>query len=275
MANPDNTIQRQRLVVRIGNGTLAFSTINENGRAVYEVYEVNNSISMAANLREALRTEPLLQQRYRRVLVMIDTTVLMVPIDLFSKEQCEELYYHTFTRQDQHCVLYNVMSDLSCVAVFSMHRDLRTVIQDAFDPDEDQSCEISYAAARSTVWQHLHQRSYTGPRLKLYCYFLDNRLEIFSFTQNRFKFYNNFTANNPDDALYYILATWKQLGMDATHDELHMVGKLPDGEALKAKVPEFVKRVYVINPSGEFNRAPVTQLAGIPYDMVTLYMKGR
>ena len=63
--------------------------------------------------------------------------------------------------------------------------------------------------------------------------------------------------------------------MDATHDELHMVGKLPDGEALKAKVAEFVKRVYVINPSGEFNRAPVTQLAGIPYDMVTLYMKGR
>jgi hypothetical protein len=68
---------------------------------------------------------------------------------------------------------------------------------------------------------------------------------------------------------------WKQLGFEADHDELHLVGDLPDDEALIDEARQFVKRVFCINPSGEFNRAPVTQIAGVPYDLMTLYVKGR
>ena len=71
------------------------------------------------------------------------------------------------------------------------------------------------------------------------------------------------------------MAAWKQLGLDARHDELHLAGDLAERDVLTAEAQQFIKRVFYINPSGEFNRAPVTQIAGMPYDLMTLFIKGR
>ena len=100
-------------------------------------------------------------------------------------------------------------------------------------------------------------------------------MEVFSFTQNRFKFCNAYAVNNPNDALFYLLAVWKQLAMEPEHDELYLVGDIPERDQLMEEAQKFVKRVFFINPSGEFNRAPITQIQGIPYDLITLYLKGR
>jgi hypothetical protein len=100
-------------------------------------------------------------------------------------------------------------------------------------------------------------------------------MEVFSYAQNRFKFCNSYAVNNPNDALYYLLAIWKQLTMDAEHDELHLVGDIVERDQLMEEAQKFVKRVFYINPSGEFNRASVTQIKGMPYDMMTLFVKGR
>ena len=74
--------------------------------------------------------------------------------------------------------------------------------------------------------------------------------------------------------------------MEAERDELHLAGDIlqPEGQRvarssehdeLLKEAQKFVKRVFYINPSGEFNRAPVTQIKGMPYDMMTLFIKGR
>ena len=258
----------RRLIIRIASGSLAFSTTNESNKIVYENYPLKSSISMAANLREALRTTPILSTPYQRVLVMVDSPVLMVPTDCFRESEQEQLYCHAFSRQEQMTVMHTVIPDLNCVAVFSLQKDLCTVIGDAFS-------RVSFTAAVAPVWRHLHQRSYTDPHQKLYAYCHDRKMEVMSYNQNRFKFYNSFAVNNPDDALYYLLSTWKQLALDPQHDELFLVGDFPDDKAMTEKAQQFVKRIFTIYPSGEFNRAAVTQIAGIPYDIVILYMKGR
>ena len=125
------------------------------------------------------------------------------------------------------------------------------------------------------MWRHLHQRSYTGVRGKLYGYFHDGRLEIFNYAQNRFKFYNAFDTSNARDALYFLLYVWQQLMLKAEQDELHIVGDIPEREWLLEELRRYVKRAYIINPAGDFNRAAVTQISGIPYDLMTLYVKGR
>ena len=50
-------------------------------------------------------------------------------------------------------------------------------------------------------------------RSKLYGYFHDQRLEVISFQQNRFKFHNTFDAQRRADSLYFLLYTFRQLGM--------------------------------------------------------------
>jgi len=76
--------------------------------------------------------------------------------------------------------------------------------------------------------------------------------------------------SSPEYALYYILSVWKQLAMVADHDELFIAGDIPYKDELQEKAKEFVKRVFYINPSGEFNRASVTQIAQLPYDLMVL-----
>ena len=257
----------KRLVIRISRGRLSFS-VADGSDVEFEDYALNSSISMAANLREALRTLPLLEDSFERVLVMVDTPTLMVPANEFNEADAETLYRHAFTGQEQQQVMHTVLPDLNAVVLFSVQKDLRTVIEDNFS-------DVRYTAAVAPVWRHLHQRSYTGQHHKLFGYFHDRQMEVFSFAQNRFKFCNSFTVNNPNDALYYLLAVWKQLSMEAEHDELHLVGDIPERDQLLEEAQRFVKRVFYINPSGEFNRAPVSQIKGMPYDLMTLYIKGR
>ena len=262
-----NSNRQQRLVVRISRGHMSFSTIQE-GEIVYRPYALNSSISVAANLREALRSEPLLSRAYDHVLVTLGAPALMVPIDLFREEECEQMYRHAFSQHNQQLVAHTILPDLNAVAVFPIQKDLRTVLGDSFG-------NVQYTPAMAPVWRHLYQRSFTGQHQKLYAYFHERQMEVFSFAQNRFKFCNTFAVNNPNDALYYLLAVWKQLAMEPEHDELHLAGDVPEREQLTEEAEKFVKRVFYINPSGEFNRAPATQIAGMPYDLMVLYIKGR
>jgi hypothetical protein len=261
-----NTLRR--LVARVGKGSLIFTTTDDQGQVMMEQYPVNSSITMAANLREALRTSSILSDRYQRTLVMVDSPVLMVPTDLFHEEEKAELYFHAYTRKDQQAIMHTVLPDLNSVALFAIDKDLLAVINDRMSLP-------SVIAAMTPVWHHLHQRSYTGIHQKLYGYFHDHHMEVFGFSKNRFKFCNTYIVNNSNNALYYLLSVWKQLGLEPEHDELHLVGDIPDEEALLNEARQFIKRVFFINPSGEFNRAPVTQIAGMPYDLMTLYVKGR
>lgn len=259
---------RQLIVIRISRNSLSFSTRIE-GVVTFEPYALNSSISMAANLREALHQGTWYKgDNSQKAQVMIDTPVLMMPVDLFREEEKELMYQNTFSKQEQQMVMHYVLPDLNSVAIFSIHKDLCNVLRDAFE-------EVTFIPAIAPVWRHLHQRSYTGQHQKLYVYFHERQMEVFAFAQNRFKYCNSFVANNPNDALYYMLAVWKQLSMVPERDELYLAGDLPEQDTLMEEAKKFVKRVFYINPSGEFNRAAVTQIAGMPYDLMTLFVKGR
>ena len=77
------------------------------------------------------------------------------------------------------------------------------------------------------------------------------------------------------DAAYFLLYVWNQLALNAEHDELHIVGDLPEAEWLVEELRKYVSKVYVINPQADFSNAPATLIQGMPYDLMTLYVKGR
>ena len=84
MSNPRNaTLPRgERLIIRISPGSLSFTTTGA-GQVNYERYALKSSISMAANMREALRNTPVLEADYQHVAVMVDSPVLMIPVGGF------------------------------------------------------------------------------------------------------------------------------------------------------------------------------------------------
>lgn len=233
---------------------------------------------MAANLREAFKTSDLLlaldsEQGSQpwpplRTRVALDTNVMMVPIEEFDENDMTDLHSYAFPGSSQDALCYDVLPDLNAVAVFTVNRDLRLVLNDHF-PD------VRLMSIMGPVWRHLHQRSFTGRRQKLYAYFHEKRMEVFAFRQNRFKFCNTFEAVRTNDALYFLLYVWKQLQLQPEQDELHIVGEITDEQNLVDTLHRYLQNVYVINAAADFNSHPVTEIKDMPYDMMTLYAKGR
>ena len=262
----------QRIIIRIGKGSLSFTHTNATDRErpiVFEPFIVKGGISLAANLREALKLPELVPDATRRAQILLDTPSMLVPIERFSEDEVETIFNHTFpARQERRSILYNVLPNLNTVCLFAINKDLQRVINDRFD-------DVQTIQAMTPVWSHLHQRSFTGRRSKLYGYFHGKRLDIFSFQQNRFKFCNSFETTHLNDALYFLLYVWKQLRLDSQHDEIHIVGDFPQQEQLLQELKHYLQKAYAINPVADFQQAPAAQVKGMPYDLMTLIIKGR
>lgn len=256
-----------RLTIRISRHRLSFSAIDksEEAQVRFQPYAVRSGISMAANLREAFKEDSLLTSGFTKILVDIDTPVLMVPIEEFNEDEIEKTYHYTFLNRNNDVILHHVLPELNAVAVYSINKDLKLVLEDHFE-------NVRYIPTCKPVWNFLYARSFSGIHNKLFCYFHDGKMEVMNFDKNRFKFINTFEVKYSKDALYFILFVWKQLGLDPMQDEMYIVGEMQEKEEFLNLMRKYIKRTFSINPVAEFNRAPITQIK-MPFDLLTLYIK--
>lgn len=273
----NKTTRTPRTIIRIGRQTLAFalpvaneSTENSPISVVHtlpmlklEPYTVKSGMSMAANLREAFHDSVILSVNNTRAQVLIDSPVMLIPLEEYEESEVTETYHYTYPGHEMDTIETYVMHDLNSVAVFSINKDVRMVITDHFD-------DVRITPLHAPVWQHLHPRSYSGVARKLYAYVHEGMMDVFSFAKNRFRYQNNFTAKETADLTYFLLYIWQTLAFDVHKDELYLVGDSAVIDALRDEVKKYVQNVFVINPSTEFNRAPMTQLPHITYDMICL-----
>ena len=211
------------VIICIGNGTLSFAAraAGEGDNAVrQEPYVVKSGISMAANLREAFHMSALLTEGFRYARMVADAPYMLVPAAQYEEAQAAELFFYTFPKLAQYAVLNEPLEELGVVVLFGIHKDLKLVMDDHFE-------EVTFTSALTPVWRQFHRHSVTGVRNRLYAYFHEKRLDVFGFQKSRFRFCNQFDADNADDALYYLLYVWKQLMLKADHDELFIIGQLP------------------------------------------------
>ena len=150
MADTTNNIsdKKLRLTIRICKDNMAFSVGDpqESGQLVYEPYHMNAGISIAANLREAFHVSELLQSGYKRVLIELDAPVMLVPTDEYAGQDIEALYHHTYHQNGSEEILSSVLPDLNAVAVFSINKDLKLVIDDHFQ-------DIRIQPLMQSVWK--------------------------------------------------------------------------------------------------------------------------
>lgn len=258
----------RRLTIRVGRLALAFSEPAGGGTVTYDPYNLKSGMSMAANLREAVKARRFTPDTFCKVTALVDSPVLLVPNDLFEEKERELLFHNAFPDTRGDIVMSNVLVSIGSVAVFAAGKDLCTVINDTFR-------HVTFIPVMAPVWRYLYGRSFTGTDKKLYAYFHDGKMEVFAFTRHRFKYSNAFDADNAGDALYFLLYVWKELELSQEHDSLYIAGSAPDAARLTAELKKFIRKTYTVNPAGDFNRAPVTQIKDMPYDLMTLYVKGR
>jgi hypothetical protein len=69
-------------------------------------------------------------------------------------------------------------------------------------------------------------------------------IDILCFFQRSFLLGNHFPFEKSEDAVYYILYTWKQLKMDRFSDLLHVTGKHSQNEELIKKLRLYIQHVH-------------------------------
>ena len=267
MNNNDLRNPNLQITIRISRSSISFAVGDpkSDGNIVYEPYEVNGSISMSANLREAFNTVELLRSGYKNALLLIDSTVMLVPQEEYVEAHAPSLYRYTIGGHAKDDIARAQLPELNVTAVFSVSHDIRIVLQDHFE-------NVNILPVILPVWRHLYHKAFTGSRQKLFAYFHDKRMNVFRFDHAHFRYANCFDCSHAHDALYYILYVWKLMGMDNNSDELYLVGDMPHADWLKENIGKYLSRAFAVNEAADFKQNEMAKRKDVLYDLKAMYL---
>ena len=261
----DENKSKSRITIRVSDDSLSFSMAGPNtgDMPMYKKYDFKRGISAAANLREALKTEEL-PQSAGGALLMVNSPVVMMPLDRYY-EGCEDVIYsNTITGQEGCHIECTQLPRLAIEALFAVNSDLRLVVEDYFGT-------VKCIPVGAPVWDYYHRRNLSGMRHNMYLFIHDGNMDVFSFDRNRFKFFNTFPADRVANITYFIMQVWQQTGMKPANDALFIMGDSDNKEEIMENMKKYLQNVFCVNPAADFNRAAATTVKGIEYDLMTLY----
>ena len=250
--NPTNT-----LIIRIGHDALTFLASDIEGQPIYKTYEMKGGMSVAANLREAFKTMPMLGGTWEKVIVMADVPVMLVPEEEFDAADADLLFSHAFSGHERDVKIHHQMESLRAVALYAVERDVQTAVS-------DHCKDADYLPVALPLWEHVGTQT-EGTRQRLYGYFHDGKADVFSFSKQRFRFCNTFSAVHAHDALFYLLSTFTQLGMKGDRDEVMVMGSTPHLKWVADNLRAYVSRVSICDAETMQISSPVSR--DIPLDI--------
>lgn len=254
------------IIIRTTANSLAFALRNgENDTdIVYEPYPLKAGIAIAANLRQAFMQSPLLAIGHKRAVVLVDTPPMLIPAEEFDEHTAARLYHHVNTAHQTDDVMCRPVPELNAVAAFAVNRDLQTVLRDHYS-------DTDYMPLMLPVWQHFFGMSHDSLHRRLFCYMHDGKTDLTAFRRDRFKFSSSFGVTLAEDAVYFVLNAWKQLGMQQETDNLTVAGTMPGKDKMIAELGKFITHISDMGDDGslggETERGEVT----LPFDLQLLY----
>ncbi len=267
----ETTVNNKSLSIRVCSNGLSFCTYapGQEEPFSYRVYDVNHTISLAANLKEALLSEDMLKEDYQRVNVLVTTPhFTTVPVAAFSKEDIEPIYQFTFPKDKPQHVSYNVLRRSGIAIIFGLERNIYQLLLDDFP-------RARFYASASTLIEFFSEKSMFGPGKKMFVYLHEKEITIYAFDQGRMLYVNDFFAQHVNDIQYYTLNVWNELGFSQMDDVLNVVGDSDEKCAkLAEKAKYFLQNVNVIDRSEDFRDKLTAGHGTIPYDLQTLLICG-
>ena len=267
----ENLITNKSLSIRVCSNGLSFCTYapGRENPFEYKAWDVNHTISLTANLKDALMNEPTLRQECQRVNVLISTPQFTtVPVSAFQKEDAEAIYRCVFPESAPLHVSYNVLRRSGIAIVFGFDRSIYQLLLDDFP-------RARFYASASTLIEFFSEKSLIGSGRKMYVYLHEKEMTLYAFEQGRMLFVNTFAATSVADIQYYTLNVWKELGFSQIDDNLSIVGDLEQRAAeLSEKIKYFIQHVDIIDRSEDFKDRLTKGSSLIPYDLQTLLICG-
>ncbi|WP_370861836.1 DUF3822 family protein [Parabacteroides faecis] len=205
--------------IRLRSDGLSFSGYcpSESESFFYRNMEFDRTKPYISSLKEFFFGHEFLTYSYKRTnLVYVTSQYTVVPEEVFTEKQKNDLLSFTFSAPENKC-LHNLLAREAAEVVFGMDEEVyefcsRSLINPSF---------VHHITPQLALWK---QQSRTLIPRQMYVVLHRKMMDVVCFAQGRLLFVNTFEYDKPDDILYYILYVWKQVNMDQEKDQLHIYG---------------------------------------------------
>lgn len=234
----------------------------------YKAYDVQPTISLAANLKAAFQNEPMLKDQYQRVNVLITNAhTTYMPVNDFKAEAAEEIYKFNFPKDTSYRITYNVLRRSGIAIIFGIDRIIYQLIADEYP-------RARFYASASTLIEYFGNKNMQDNGSNMFAYLHEKEMTLYTFSQGQMLWSSAFEVNTTQDSIYFILNAYKQLGLDPLVCPLHIVGDTGQEENLKESIRNFIKDVKLENQQENFKTQITKGNSSIPYDLHTLLVCG-
>jgi hypothetical protein len=237
--------EQYTLSIRLSTEGFMLSVYNplDGGNFTFIEREVEETLSLTANIKKMLREVEWLNHTFRRVNVLIaDKRFVLVPLEFFEDEQIETLFYHSHSARENELVQYNILRKNNAVVLFGMDKSSYNLLKEQY-PD------IKFYSQASSLIESFSAKSRLGNSRKIYVNLRGAGIEMFCYDRGHLLLANSFECHEVTDRIYYLLYTWKQMGFDALRDELHLSGDLSEKDALLPELKKYIKQVFIMTPA--------------------------
>lgn len=267
--NSDNS--NKSLSIRISTDGLSFCVYApaEPEPYTFSRYAVRPIVSMAANVKEALLHEPLLQADYRRVNVLITTPQFTtLPAVDFDRERVGDVYRLMFPDHERGHVTYNVLRRSGIAIIFALDESVYQLLHDDYP-------QARFYASAATLIEHFSERSLIGEHRQAYVYLHDAEMTVYFFDRGRMIFVNTYKVRGVNDCQYFLLSVWKTLGFDQLDDTLSVIDDdTPMSRQVADKLRYFIRSVTLLDRTEDFIHTVTSGRHTLPYDLQTLLVCG-
>lgn len=247
--------EQNTLSIRLGADGFSFSVFCplSNEPPFIQERDIDPSLSLTANARQAFREIEWLSLPYRRVnILMADQRFTLQPLELFDDEQVEQTFYYNHPRRDNETVLYNILNRNNIVVLFGIEKSLHAFLSGQYPV-------AKFYAQVTPLIDYFAAKSRLGNCQKVYVQLHKEAIDIFAYERGRLLTANTFPCRATADCVYYLLYIWKQLGMSQERDEMHLTGNLSDKDTLLSELKRFIRQVFITNPTNNLDLQAIIQ----------------
>ena len=208
-------------------------------------YDPDPLLPVPANLKRALASEPILQHRYGRTVVLLADE----PCSLVPSEFADAADEPVSSRQSLHFAPSP-----------ALRRTLASLLPEA---------EVHHSLQPVLRWLLA-----TRPGRQLFCYLHEKKMDIVATGDDGGPLLaTTFDYRNSADTAYYLLGTWQTLGFSQEDDRLVVAGRKVSRE-LMAELQRFVAHVERLDAAAAFHACELARTDSLTLDLQALTETG-
>lgn len=186
-------------------------------------------------LEKSIYDNDFLLKEYRKTYIIFSTDRFTLIPSTFAEGERARTYYDFCLEKRDETLQSNKLIRNNCYNLFGTDPDVSAFFQRTF-----------YAPVFihhiSPLCEYFHNKSRFGNFAKMYVQIQPEFIDILAFNQQGLIFVQTYPCHHTNDAVYFILNAWKQLGFDQQKDELQITGTAH----ARKEIVEILKK-YVIN----------------------------